>query len=102
MAGRLCGFFRESIEFGTGETIHRRAGGASSKNQFSRRVARVIEEARNRMGRKICLGLNGERCGRNPVGVVLILECSPKVGAGAPTLGWRTQSLWDCLSHLKL
>jgi hypothetical protein len=34
--------------------------------------------------------------GHNAVGVVSISERAPKVGAGAPTLGWRPQSLWDC------
>jgi hypothetical protein len=33
--------------------------------------------------------------GRNLVEVVSILEREPKVGAGVPTLGWRTQSRWD-------
>lgn len=33
--------------------------------------------------------------GHNPVGVVFISPRLPKVGADAPTLGWRPQSLWD-------
>jgi hypothetical protein len=33
--------------------------------------------------------------GHNAVGVVFISERVPKVGAGAPPLGWRPQSLWD-------
>jgi hypothetical protein len=33
--------------------------------------------------------------GHNAVGVATNLSCSPKVGAGAPTLGWRSQSRWD-------
>jgi hypothetical protein len=34
--------------------------------------------------------------GHNPVGVVSNSKKIPKVGAGAPTLGWRAQPLWDC------
>ena len=35
--------------------------------------------------------------GHNLVEVVSISEREPKVGADAPTLGWRSQSRWDCL-----
>ena len=31
-----------------------------------------------------------------PLELVFLGGTSPKVGAGAPTLGWRPQSLWDC------
>src|SRR6267143_6483784 len=33
--------------------------------------------------------------GHNAIGVVFISLRLPKVGAGAPNLGWKPQSLWD-------
>ena len=33
--------------------------------------------------------------GRNAVGVVFVFNRLPKVGAGAPTLGYGAQSRWD-------
>jgi len=52
------------------------------------------------MGRKIRLGLIGpgvtyDVC-RNAFGVVSFSNRMPKVGAGAPTLGFEAQSRWDC------
>src|SRR5260370_42365934 len=45
----------------------------------------------------VCMG--GER-GHNPVGVETRLARYPRVARRLATLGWRTQSLWDCLqSH---
>jgi len=40
--------------------------------------------------------LASRRICRNPVGVAPALPRSPKVDAGAPTLGWMPQSRWDC------
>jgi len=34
--------------------------------------------------------------GRNAVGVVFVFNRLPKLGAGAPTLGFKAQSGWDC------
>ena len=40
--------------------------------------------------------LIADHIGRNAVGVVFVLNRLPKVGACAPTLGYGTQSRWDC------
>src|SRR6266404_1133694 len=40
--------------------------------------------------------VGGER-GHNPVGVETRFARFPRVARGLATLGWRTQSLWDCL-----
>ena len=37
-----------------------------------------------------------DNIGRNAVGVVSFSNRLPKVGAGAPTLGYGAQSRWDC------
>src|SRR5437867_1018727 len=50
MARWLRGFRCQPIESRTGEAIHRRPGGASSQDWISRRVARLVAQARNRMG----------------------------------------------------
>src|SRR3989441_1055661 len=42
----------------------------------------------------VCVG--GER-GHNPVGVETRFARYPRVARRLATLGWRTQSLWDCL-----
>ena len=34
--------------------------------------------------------------GRNAVGIVFVFNRLPKLGAGAPTLGFKAQSGWDC------
>src|SRR5688572_15328838 len=58
VARRLRGFLCEPVESRTSEAIHRRTGEASSQGWFSGRVARVVAQTRDRMGREIRLGLN--------------------------------------------
>ena len=64
-------------------------GKIMGKNSYSR--LRSVLESRNWVA---CLG--GER-GRNPVGVERRFARFPRVARRLATLGWRTQSLWDCL-----
>lgn len=49
-----------------------------------------LDECPNGVVTKIVRLASGRIC-RNPVGVILILPPSPKVGAGAPTLGFGPQ-----------
>src|SRR6266481_7253183 len=51
-------------------------------------------DKRHRGGRPVA-SVGGER-GHNPVGVETWFARFPRVAPRLATLGWRTQSLWDC------
>ena len=98
-ASGLREFLRKPIECGTGEALHRASGGTPSQDWISGRSTRLVAQARDRMGRTLCLGLihpqggcvqspGPPRSGPNPNGIA-----APAQGwRAAPTLGPRDPS----------
>jgi len=66
-------------------------GGASSEDEFSRRVAGVAAQTRGRMGRTVRLGLKGT----TPLGLRTNPTVPTQGSSMLATLGFVAESLWD-------
>ena len=108
LAGRVRGVFGESIECGRRAGIHSQTTGASREAIVPGRVARMVAAVRYRMGRTVCVGLEGRvRSGERPfqgrgVDTFPIPRPSafvPRVAPWADRTGPSGRNT-PCLSHL--